>query len=52
MVSATIVSMADNDKKTIVTLNSFANINRQCLFEQAHAMMIEHTYAISYTGAT
>jgi hypothetical protein len=41
--------MADNDYKTVVTLNSSAA--KQCLSKQANAMMIKPTHAIADTGA-
>jgi hypothetical protein len=42
--------MADNDEKTVVTLNSSAT--RQYLSKQVHAMMIKPTHAVANTGAT
>jgi hypothetical protein len=48
--AVSIVSMADNDEKTVVTLNS--STTRQCLSKQVHAMMIKPTHTITDTGTT
>jgi hypothetical protein len=50
MVADSILGIADDDKKTVVTSNS--STSRQCLTEQVHAMMIKPTHAVANTGTT
>jgi hypothetical protein len=50
MVATNVLGLADNDVKTIVTLNSSAN--KKCISDQANTSLIKPIHAVTNTGAT